>query len=512
MAGRMVFADFCIIDDHLQALWLGQTGGFHFSDIWPAARAVELDSLGSGGRYRPVWFLYIEFEAWLFGDRPGLYHALRIFYFGLFLGAACRIAAGCVGLVPALVFVTGITGLGFWGNLWTITLGPLEQLAAAGVALLMIACDAIVPRYVADERIPAWSLPLASLGTAIAAGSKENFVFLVGLFGAMAIALALSRRLSAASAVLALPPLVVPAVMLYALASAAGNAQDFYGVDNSVAHRLAPMFEPRQVLHRPFLVPLVLVAVLLAIPLARLGYRRSPLPRLQRRRAAIVFIGLIAFLAAYAFWEIFFYNGRLPFGTRYDFPILLLPPAIALGFAAFTRYTLLADGGSEWRSVQAAFIAVSALYLIVCHANFSLPRAVDMAIARTTAFRHDLSVTRATTSVHPDWPIVLEPNSPWDYEPVDRFHVWARFFGIANPLMLRVEITPGNLTKFEQWLVGQMQHWAAVGEVWNNFQPLPDPTELKKRNGHCFAIGFWHPVVSPCRSLDFSPDRYIPHG
>jgi len=128
------------------------------------------------------------------------------------------------------------------------------------------------------------------------------------------------------------------------------------------------------------------------------------------------------------------------------------------------------------------------------------------------AHRHDLSVTRATTSVHPDWPIVLEPNSPWDYEPVDRFHVWARFFGIANPLMLRVEITPGNLTKFEQWLVGQMQHWAAVGEVWNNFQPLPDPTELKKRNGHCFAIGFWHPVVSPCRSLDFSPDRYIPHG
>ena len=375
----------------------------------------------------------------------------------------------------------------------------------------MIGCDAIVPRLVSGERIPAWALPMASLGTAVAAGSKENFVFLVGLVGAMAIAMAMSRRLRIASAVLALPGLVVPAVVLYALASAGGNRQDYYGVDNSVAHRLAPLLDLHQVFSRPFLIPFAIVAVLLAMPLAWLGYRRSPLPRPQRRRASLVFIGLIGFLAIYTLWEIFFYNGRLPSGIRYDFPILLLPPAIVLGFAAFARYTLLADSGSEWRSVQVAFIAFGALYLVVCRANFSLPRAVDMAIARTTAFRHDFNVMRATTSMHPYWPIVLEPNSPWDYEPVDRFHVWARFFGIANPLMLRVEITTGKLTKFEQWLAGEMQRWGSAG-VKDSFQPLSDPEDLNKRNGHCFAIGFWHPVVSPCISLDFVPDRYIPHG
>jgi len=511
LTGRMAFADFCIIDDHWQALWLGGSGGFSFAKIWPTAVAAELGSLGSGGRYRPVWILYLELEAWLFGDRPALYHILRIFYFALFLGALCRIAARCIGLVPALVFVTAMTGLRFWGNLWTLSLGPLEQLAAAGVALLMITCDAIVPPFVAGERIPAWALPMASLGIAIAAGSKENFVFLVGLLGAMAMAMAVTRRLRIASAILALPALVVPAVVLYALASAGGNTQDYYGVDNSVAHRLAPLLDLSQVFARPFFVPFVLAAVLLAVPLAWLGYRRSPLPRPQRRRATLVFIGLIGFLAAYTLWEIFFYNGRLPSGIRYDFPILLFPPAIVLGFAAFTRYTSLVDGGREWRLVQAAFIAFTALYLVFFRANFSLPRAVGMAIARTTAFRHDFNAMRMTTSMHPDWPIVLEANSPWDYEVVDRFHVWARFFGIANPLMLRVEITPGNLTKFEHWLVGEMQHWAAAG-VKDNYQPLPDPTALKKRNGHCFAIGFWHPVVSSCIALDFAPNRYIPHG
>ena len=511
LIGRMIFADFCIIDDHWKALWLGETGSFPFSKIWPAAMSAELGSLGSGGRYKPVWILYIELETWLFGDRPRLYHGLRILYFALFFGTLCRIAAQCIGLAPALLFVTGITGLRFWSNLWTLSLGPLEQLAAAGVALLMIAYDTIVPRYVSGADIPVWALPTASLGTAIAAGSKENFVFLLAIFGAVAITLALTRRLRIASAILALPPLVVPALVLYALASAAGNSQDYYGVDNSVAHRLAALLDLRQVLDRPFFVPFVLAALLLAAPLAWLVYRRSPLPQSQRRRATLVFIGFIGFLAAYTLWELFFYNGRLPSGIRYDFPILLFPPSIALGFAAFVRYTLLVSKGWEWRSVQVAFIALTAFYLAYFRAPFSLRRDVNVAVARTTAFRNDFNVIRKTTSMHPDWPIVLEPNSPWDYEVVDRFHVWAKFFGISNPIMLRVEVTSNNLTNFEKWLVGEMQHWGMTG-VNGSFQPLSDPATLEKRNEHCFAIGFWRPIVSPCVSLDFAPNRYIPHG
>jgi len=510
LLGRMVFADFCIIDDHWEALWLGETHNFSFSKIWPAALSAELGSLGSGGRYKPAWILYIALETWLFGDQPGLYHALRILYFALFLGIACRIAARCIGLVPALVFVTALTGLGFWGNLWTLSLGPLEQLAVAGVAILTIAYDVIVPRYVSGEDIPAWALPMASFGTAIAAGSKENFVFLVGILGAVAIAMAATRCLRVASAILALPPLVVPALVLYALASAAGNSQDFYGVDNSVAHRLATLLDLRQVLGRPFFVPFMLAAVLLAALLAWVGYRRSLLPRLQRRRATLVFMGFIGLLAVYTSWELFFYNGRLPSGTRYDFPILLFPPSIALGFAAFARYTSLVSTGWGWRSVQFAFLAMIAFYLAYFRAPFALRSQVNAAVVRTTEFRHDFNVMRTKTSMHSDWPIVLEPNSPWDYEVVDKFHVWTKFFGISNPIMLRVEITSKDPTKFEQWLVGQMQNWATAG-INGSFQPSPDPTTLEGLNGDCFAIGFSHSIISHCMPLDFAPNRYIPH-
>ena len=510
LSGGMVLADFCIVDDWLVANWLGNSGGFPFSRIWPALLETEVGGLGSAGRFRPIFYLYLEVEAWLFGDRAGLYQALRVLYFGFFLGAASRIAIRCIGQLPALALVGGIAGLGFWSDVWTRSLGPAEQLAILGVSLLLVAYDTIVPRFVSGRRIPAWALPVASLGTAIAAGSKENFIFLMALLGPVALALVVTRRIRPVSAILALPPLIVPTLVIYALYSIAGNSQDFYGVDNSIPHRLAEMLAWAQLTAQPFLVPFAFVASVLAAPLALLAYRRSPLARPQRLRAIIAFLGLTGFLAVYVLWEMFFYNGRLPSSIRYDFPILLLPPAIALGFAGFVRYTLLSGEGLRWRLVQLAFLALTVPYLCRSSLTFSLPRAVDGAVARTTAFRHDFSALQTAASAHPDWPIVLEPNLPWDYEVVYAFHVWQTFFKVANPLLLRVEIAPKNINgSFEQWLTDQMQTWGTAG-LPGSFQALPDSAQLAGLDRHCFGVGYWRSIVSPCVPLQFRPGRYMP--
>src|SRR5215469_8266101 len=106
LTGRMIFADYNLNEDHWIVLWLGESGHFPFSKIWHALLETEVGTLGSGGRFRPIYWLHLELETWLFGDRPELYYALRILYFGLLLGVICRIAARCIGLVPALVLVT----------------------------------------------------------------------------------------------------------------------------------------------------------------------------------------------------------------------------------------------------------------------------------------------------------------------------------------------------------------------------------------------------------------------
>jgi hypothetical protein len=125
--GGMVLADFCIVDDWLVVRWFGDGDGLPFSRIWPALLETEVGGVGSAGRFRPIFFLHLELEAWLFGDRAGLYQALRVLYFGLFLGAVGRVAVRCIGLLPAFALVAGIAGLGFWSDLWTRSLGPTEQ-------------------------------------------------------------------------------------------------------------------------------------------------------------------------------------------------------------------------------------------------------------------------------------------------------------------------------------------------------------------------------------------------
>jgi hypothetical protein len=287
LTGGMVLADFCIVDDWLVAHWLGGSRDFPFSRIWPALLDTEVGSLGSAGRFRPIFFLYLELEAWLFGDRAILYQALRVLYFGLFLGAVGRVAVRCTGLLPALALVAGIAGLGFWSDLWTRSLGPAEQLAIVGISLLLVAYGTIVPCLVSGRSVPAWTLPVASLGTAIAAGSKENFIFLLAVLGPVALVMAMTRRLHLISAILALPPLIIPALVIYALHSIAGNSQDFYGVDNSITHRLAEMLALPQLTAQPFLVPFAIAASVLAVPLSLFAYRRSPLPRPQRFRAHV---------------------------------------------------------------------------------------------------------------------------------------------------------------------------------------------------------------------------------
>jgi hypothetical protein len=152
------------------------------------------------------------------------------------------------------------------------------------------------------------------------------------------------------------------------------------------------------------------------------------------------------------------------------------------------------------------------LHLYHFRPTFSLPAAVNGAVARTTEFRRAFHGLQMAVSVHPDWPIILEPNRPWDFEAVYAFNVWQKSFGVTNPLLLRVEVAPkDNHDTFEQWLTDQMRTWATPG-LPGTFQPLPDPASLAGLDGRCFGIGSWRPIVSPCAPLDFRPRRYLPHG
>lgn len=505
LAWRMIYADFCIIDDYVQVLWITPGSILHPSNFWSSLLQTEVGHLGSGGRFRPTYFAYLELETWLFGDRPDIFHAIRILYFGLFLGACGKAAAKSIGLIPSLIIVALIAGFAFWNNLWTWSLGPAEQIAVLGVSLVILAYSTIVSRLVKDEPIPFWALPLAGVGTAIAAGSKENFAWLFAPLLFAAAVMLMRRRMSVLSAALTLPTMTIPILVVYALLSASRNVQDFYGADNSVVHRLSVL------LTQPVLSGIAFGSLLFAVVIVIIAYRHAQKPRDAFNRGAAAFLAVVLFLALDILWEIFFYDGRVPSGIRYDFPIMLLPIAIGVSFAGFVRFAF-EDLPLVKLAVTLLAIGVTAFEVFHSGHAYSLPQASAMARERTQAFRRDWQRMRTLVDVHPNWPIVLEPYLPWDGEPIDSFYKWEDFFSVKNPILVGDTIPAGNLhNSFERDYANTIKGWSLKGKPESRLRALPDPKALVALNGQCFAIGFYRPPVSPCTPLPFHPERYIPH-
>lgn len=502
----MIFADFCIVDDYVQALWLTPGSTLSANNLWSTLLSTtEVGGWGTGDRFRPIYFAYMELETWVFGDQPGIFHAVRILFFGLFLGVLGKAFAKSIGLIPALIVVGLVAGFAFWSNVWTLSFGPAEQIAVLGTAITILAYTTIVPRLVEDEPMPAWALPLAGLGTAVAAGSKENFAWLLGpLLVASAIMWA-RRRLSSLSAALTLPMVSVPLLVLHAIYEAARHMQHADRSGSVIGHRLSTL------LAQPFFPGFALGAVLLATATVLMAYRHSRLPPQILTRGAVAFLMIVSFLALDIFWETFFYEGQIPTGTRYDFPILLLPLILCVALAGFVRF---AFSDIPLAKLGTALLSIATAAFTVFHFGpaYSLPKAATVAVERTQAFRHDWQRIHALADAHPDWPIVLEPHSPWDGEPIDKFSLWADFFAVRNPILLRNTILPETVTSaFDRTYAKQMENWALNGKPASKIRALPDPTALAALNGRCFAIGFYRPPVSPCQPLPFAPERYIPH-
>ncbi len=62
---------------------------------------------------------------------------------------------------------------------------------------------------------------------------------------------------------------------------------------------------------------------------------------------------------------------------------------------------------------------------------------------------------------------------------IDTFWMWARFYNVGNPVVLRVVVPQQNMRdSFEHWLADQMTGWGRDG-VPSKFKPLPDPATLE---------------------------------
>ena len=216
-----------------------------------------------------------------------------------------------------------------------------------------------------------------------------------------------------------------------------------------------------------------------------------------------VFVVSVTLLCGYLIWEIFFYNGRLPSGMRYDFPFRLLPTLIIGAFASFL-VTVFPSKAGWWR---AASLLVLGLIATWRPTNFNFWALYDQAAAevlRTNKYRSELDELADKAKSHPNWPIVLEAHNAWDWEPVKHFDSWSIYKGIQNPVVLLVKIpAETTMTPLQATLVQEMKVWATQG--WpGHFVPFENLSHLVA-GGRCFvASSITDPNLSQCNQQHFT--------
>src|SRR5262249_26373866 len=260
------------------------------------------------------------------------------------------LAARVIGPAMGALLMVGLAGWGVWVNLWTLSLGATEQVAIPGITLLILAYGRAARAFIDDARLPRWTVLAAAVGTGVAAGSKENFPFLLLPFSVFVAVGVWRKHIRALDLCCAMPFLAVPALVLHDLWQAHFASVDFYGVDNSIVHRLAGIG------HAWIYAGIVAVSTLCALLLCWIAWHKAKEDDRTHRSIAVA-LAVVVIANLYLLWEIFFYNGRLPALNRYDFPSMLLPLLTLGGITALLHH--VADGHSRWLlpSAHAALVA-----------------------------------------------------------------------------------------------------------------------------------------------------------
>ena len=373
------------------------------SDVPAVIASTEVGQFGTATRYRPVYYTVRVLEMWAWGASPARWYVARIVFFGLTLaGAAFALWVLCGGWM-AIAGLALLLGEWYWGDIWA-HLGPAEQYAAMGTAALAIGVA------LARRGAGAAGLWMVAIGTAVAAGSKENFAVL--MLPLLLVAWReRHRHPRTALAAVAIPGALVALVVAAVFAGMRHATVDIYGNPVDSHTRLGWMVRtPGLVLGAAWVVYLGFVVMV-----RRAKTKPDSAGRLRDATADLAQIFVLA--SALVASQMTFYPQWPTHGSRYDFPGMLAFELLVIGGAIFVRRWLQRTGrGGLTRAFEVA-VVVGCVALGLRHGDLSAHRAARINAERTQALRKVLERVRDVSLAQPNLPVVLDVRSPAWTEP-----------------------------------------------------------------------------------------------
>ncbi len=428
---QVLFAEFGIIDDHEIMHFLGNSTRLPWSDVWDTVvTKTEVGSPLSSQRYRPFFYSLMVVETALWGDNPHLWYAARLFMFAGFLGCVGWSAIRLIGTPAAVVLVSYLVFLRFWGGVWA-RLIPSEIYGSVGFGIWLVCALQIFLSAVPKQRFFAGLI----VGTFILCGSKETLLPFAALsVGIIALNYRKAQSIQFLALIMAgclLPNLWIASVMVQQLSL---RGTDLYGQTVSVSHRTDLALAGMRHVFMPGLFTVLLIGAM---------WQRPAQPRWQR--ASLWFAVGVASIAALYVSQFVAYNGLWPSGGRYDFPGQLCLPAF---WVAMTAYLGHLDQSKLplVRIRQMLFVGATIVLHNLYAGKGDLSRAhptsfvnsVSGNISETVKFTRFIQNVANEAIADPRRAIVLDCRGGiFSFEPAAAIARYLRYNKVSNPVAMR---------------------------------------------------------------------------
>jgi hypothetical protein len=496
LLGDLLGAWFHSADDHNIANRLSRDPA-GFSGWWDLWMNSEVANFGNSERYRPTLWGVQALEIVTFGANPGAMYAVRIVFFAVLLGALLFTLQQTTNWMIAAALGVYIANFSVWSDAFARSLVIPEAHAAAFFGVALIGITTAIQRLNSAQRADAPVL-VAAIGMAVAAGAKENFVFLAAPVLALIVYALFRHRLSWWVAAICFVMFASPAAVAWTIYNyVAAQGADFYGRDASPSTRLSVLatWAPPA-----FAITALMASLLVA---AFLSARFIP-ERKQSIRKHVYWTGLVLVVAGLWWaWEVVFYNGDIlhPTAKRYGFPAALIIP-LCLAAAAHLALQFARSLDRTQQFMMSALVGAAVL-LMAMPLVFPVRHAAAAKAESTRAFHAEVRAAADLFNQHPDWPIIAEKVGFSGPELPFSAHIWLRMEGVRNPLFLRLHPEAGadSRSPFDQQVWRILQRASAEGS--HGFTPFDQFDPSAEQTGACYSLSWEGRFPSQCQQAVF---------
>jgi hypothetical protein len=432
---KSLAARWWLIDDHeiADALVVGEVGTL--KGLWHTL--VTHREIGSPPwsypRYRPSYYTLRYIESYLWGFDASRWYLMRLLLLAVSFALSWQTLLLVTGPAQASLTLLFMLSAPFWADVFC-RLGPSEQYALLGCALFVYGASASL-RAINAGRTPLlrhWGL--AVLGSVIAGGSKENFVFIPGLLALLTGVAAYRRKLSKHAVWMsALALLYAGWVVLVVIVSVRRHGATVYGTDASLGSAPELAFDAVSELFDTYSSVMLLA---LAGAFACFIYHRTP--GFLRRLVALG-IGLALCAGVYGLQAIV-YKGQIATETRYAFPAAVIGALIVSLLFAFLRWEARASElpTALHAAIDAAVLA-AATYLVASVGFQDLKEVAAQNVARTQVFSQAVAEVAEKLRAQPTRPLLFSVGRPDDdLEPLVSLRIFLEYYGVTNPMFVAV--------------------------------------------------------------------------